>query len=196
MVANKVPGYLLDVTEDSGEVQNYKYHGREIAAMLQNEGASLAWLESLHRIDLGEDLPMPLNSSCIGFECGERYLRESGILARIRWLIENYTDDAWRLPRYREIKAEVQRDLSNNERGAVEPDRQLGERRREQVSSFAKIRGADQTEARQPAHNTMKAEADRLRAESTRELSKRELAAKVKMSLKLSDSVETIRKRI
>jgi hypothetical protein len=193
----KMPSYLLDEVEDNCEVQNYKHHGRYIAALLQDAGASLAWLESLRRLDQGDDMPMPVKCSPFGFEDGILYLRESGILARIRWLIESHANDTCRSQRHQMIKAEVERDLSNNERGAVEPDRQLGEHRRGQLKTFGERQGKDKTAEREREWEKWRLEAARLcilRPELLE--NKTKLARQIKKNLGLDVVLRTITRRL
>ena len=65
-----------------------------------------------------------------------------------------------------------------------------------QLSQSAKQRADDIKEERQPHWQAWQDEADRVRADAVTKISISEIARRVKKNLNLTDSVETIRKRI
>lgn len=77
----------------------------------------------------------------------------------------------------------------------VYPDIELGQSRRKSQKTFGNERGRAQTVEREKVWKEWKAEADNLE-KGNPALSKSDLARNVKTNLKLSESVQTIRKRI
>ena len=77
-----------------------------------------------------------------------------------------------------------------------ESDAALGRDKREQLRSFARTQAEEKREARAIEWDHWKKEATRIQTGRTRKYSKNALAGKVKESLDLPDSIETIRKRI
>lgn len=74
-------------------------------------------------------------------------------------------------------------------------DAALGAQRREQLREFQKI-NTERNEARTAEWERWKSEAQQIQASHKRNLSKLEISRKVKKSLNLPDSIETIRKKI
>ena len=75
-------------------------------------------------------------------------------------------------------------------------DAALGAQRREQLQDFSRRGNQERQQARDVEHDRWRQEAQRINATSNRTLGKSELARRVRKSLDLPDSIETIRKNL
>lgn len=132
----KLPGYLVNHSDDDGIVIDLKSQGRQYADILSAEGATPEFLESIHLVDLGDGASTITKSSPPAFSLSSH--REVALLAKVRWLIEH--QEQFILDRYKMISETVKNARSEEAYAADRPAAQTGEK----IRNAAARNAADQ----------------------------------------------------